>query len=73
MFLLPKMKSIYSIFAALDNMKYMFKNRIVLEISKKLIIAATNPLVGYLIVKVSYARSLLIIKLIFIGIEFDVF
>lgn len=34
--------------------------------------AITNLLVYYLIVKVSYARLLLIIKLIFINIEFEV-
>lgn len=43
-----------------------------LEVPKKLVIAATNQLVYYLIVKVSYARLLLITKLMFMGIEFEV-
>lgn len=43
-----------------------------MEVPEKLVIATTNPLVCYLIIKVSYARPLLITKLIFIGIEFKV-
>lgn len=43
-----------------------------LEISKKLVIAAINLLVCYLIVEVSYAGPLLITKLMFIGIEFEI-
>ncbi len=69
---LPKIESIFSIVTILDKMKYKFKNRVVLEVLEKLVIAATNPLVYYLIVKVSYVRLLLITKLIFIGIEFEV-
>ena len=72
MSLSPKLESIFSIIASFDKMKYEFKNRVVLEVPEKLFIAATNPLVCYLIVEVSYARALLITKLIFIGIEFDV-
>ena len=53
-------------------MKYEFENKVVLEVSKKLVIAATNPLMCYLIVKVNYAKVLLITKLMFIGIEFEV-
>lgn len=53
-------------------MQYKFKNEEVLEVSEKLLIAVTNPLVCYLIVEVSYAGLLLITKLIFIDIEFEV-
>ena len=53
-------------------MKYEFENGAVLQVPEKLVIAATNPLVCYLIVEVSYARALLIIELMFIGIEFEV-
>ena len=69
----PKIEFIFSIIAFLDKMKYEFENRAVLKVPKKLIIMATNLLVCYLIVKVSYAKALLITKLIFIGIEFKVF
>ena len=69
---LLKMESIFSIIASFDKIKYEFKNGVVLKVSKKLIIAAINPLICYLIVKVSYARALLIIKLMFIDIEFKV-
>lgn len=53
-------------------MEYKFKNGVMLEVSEKLIIVLTNLLVCYLIVKISYAKLLLIIKLMFIGIEFEV-
>ncbi len=69
---LPKMESIFSIVTAFDKMKYEFKNGVVLEVPEKLVIAATNPLVYYLIVKISYTRPLLNAKRIFIGIEFKV-
>lgn len=36
-------------------------------------IATTNPLVCYLIIKISYVNLLLITKLIVLGIEFNVF
>ena len=68
----PKIESIFSINVFLDKIKYEFKNKTVLEVLEKLVIAATNPLVCYLIVKVSYAKALLIIKLMFIGIKFEV-
>lgn len=54
-------------------MKYEFGNRMMLEVLEKLIIVARNLLGCYLIVKVSYAIILLITKLMFIGIEFEVF
>lgn len=54
-------------------MKYKFKNGAVLKMLEKLVIVAIDPLVCYLIVIVSYVKSLLIIKLIFINIEFKVF
>ncbi len=72
MSLLPKMESIFSIVTALDKIEYEFKNGAVLEVPEKLLITATNPLICYFIVKVSYARPLLITKLMFIGIEFEV-
>ena len=72
MFSSPKMESIFFIVTSLDKMKYKFENGVVLKVPEKLVIAATNPLVCYLIVEVSYARALLIIKLMFIGIEFKV-
>lgn len=53
------MESIFSIVVVFDKMEYEFENGTVLEVPKKLIIAATNPLVCYLIVEVSYARLLL--------------
>ncbi len=56
---LPKIESIFSIVAALNKMEYEFKNGVMLEVPEKLVIATTNPLVYYLIVKVSYARLLL--------------
>lgn len=39
---------------------------------EKLVIAAINLLVYYLIVKMSYIKQLLIIKLIFINIKFNI-
>ena len=56
--LLPKMKSIFLLLLLFDSMKYKFKNRIVLEILKKLMIAATNLLVCYLIVVMTWVRDL---------------
>lgn len=72
MFLLPKMESIFSIIASLDKMEYKFENGVVLEMLEKLVIEATNPLIYYLIVEVSYEKSLLITKRMFISIEFEV-
>lgn len=68
-----KIESIFFIVAVFDKMEYEFENKTVLEVPKKLIIVATNLLVCYLIVKVSYIKLLLITKLIFIGIEFEIF
>lgn len=66
------MESIFSIVVALDKIEYEFENGTMLKVPEKLIIVATNPLVCYLIVKVSYTRPLLITKLMFIGLEFEV-
>lgn len=52
-------------------MEYKFKNGAVLDVPKILVMIAINPLVCYLIVKVSYTRLLLITKLIFIDIKFE--
>lgn len=73
MSLSPKLESIFSIVAAFGTMQYKFENEAVSEVSKKLVIAATNPLVCYLIVKIIFVNSLLITKLIVFGNEFKVF
>lgn len=67
------MKSIFSIITTINTIEYEFKNGVVLEIPKKLVIMTMNLLICYLIVKIDYAKLLLITKLIFIGIEFEVF
>lgn len=54
-------------------MQYEFRNEAVLEMSEKLVIAETNPLACYLVVKINYADFLLIIKLIILGDEFKLF
>lgn len=72
MFSLPKMESIFSIITTLNKLQYKFKNGTILKLSEKLIIIIINLLICYLIIKISYVRLLLIIKLIFIGIEFEV-
>lgn len=51
---------------------FTFKNGSILEKSEKLVIVAINLRIYYLIVEVSYVRPMLIIKLIFIGIKFEV-
>lgn len=71
MFLLPKLESLFSIVAAFIIMQYEFENRTILEVSEKLTIASTNPQICYLIIEVSYINSLLIIKLIILGIKFE--
>lgn len=68
----PKLESIFSIVTALDTMQYKFKNGAVMEVPEKLVIAATNPLVCYLIVEVDYADPFLVSKLIVLGIKFEV-
>lgn len=70
---LSKIETIFSIIATLNKIKYKFENRRVLRLSKKLVIATTNPLMYHLIVKVSYAVLLLITNLMFIGIQFEFF
>lgn len=67
------MESIFSIIATCDKLEYEFENKAVLKVPKKLIITATNPLLYYLIVEVSYARLLLITKLMLKAIDFEVF
>lgn len=66
-----KIKSIFSIVDFFDKMKYKLKNKAVLEVLKKLIITKINLLVYYLIIKINYAKPLLIIELLFIGNEFE--
>lgn len=53
-------------------MQNEFKNETVLKMSEKFVIIAINPLVCYLIVEVSYTNSLLITKLIILGIELKI-
>lgn len=72
MFLLLKLESSISIVAAFGKIQYKFKNKIVTEVLEKLVIAVTNLLVCYLIVKVDYANPFLVNKLIVLGIEFHV-
>lgn len=71
MSLLPRIKSIFFIVDFFNKMKYELKNKIVLEVLKKLIITRINLLVYYLIIKINYAKLLLIIELIFISNEFE--
>lgn len=68
----PKIELFFSIITVLDKIKYGFKNRAMLEMPKKFGIIVTNSLVCYLIVKVSYAKLLLITKQMFISIKFEV-
>lgn len=70
MSLLPKIKAIFSIVTTLDKVQYEFKNGIILEVSEKFVITATNLLIYYIIVKVSYIGPLPITKLMFIYIKF---
>lgn len=53
-------------------MQYEFKNKALMEVTKNLVIAATNLLVCYLIARVDYANSFLVSKLIILGIKFEV-
>ena len=73
MSLLPKLESIFSKIAAPSTMQYEFENGVVTEVSEKLVIAAMNLLVYYLIIKVDYADPFLVSKLIVLGIKFEVF
>ena len=52
--------------------QYKFQNGTLLKILKKLIIMAINPLVCYLIKNMNYVKLWLIIKLMFIAIEFEI-
>lgn len=72
MSLLPKLKSIFSIVTVCGIMQYKFENRAVTKVPKKLVIAATNLLVCYLIVEINYADPFLVSKLIVLGIKFEV-
>lgn len=67
-----KIESIFSIVGVFNKMEYAFENKAVLEVLEKLVIAVTNLLIYYLIVKVSYTKPLLITKLMFISIKFEV-
>lgn len=48
----PKLDAIFAIVEGLGTMRFEFNNGVVSEVAEKLVIAATNPLVCYLIVKV---------------------
>lgn len=67
-----KLQSIFSIIISLGMMQYEFENGAVLEVPEKLVIVASNPLICYLIIEVSYADPLLITKRIVLGIELKV-
>lgn len=54
-------------------MQYEFKNRMMAKIPEKLVIAAKNPLICYLIVKIDYANPFLVNKLIILSIKIKVF
>lgn len=54
-------------------MQYEFENRVVTKVLEKLIIAATNPLICYLIIEIDYVNPFLISKLIVLSIKFKVF
>ncbi len=71
--MLPKLDLIYSIIGIFSKIQYKFKNRVVLEVLKKLVIVVINLLIYYLIVEMGYVRVLLINKLMFISIEFEIF
>lgn len=71
-FFLSKIESIFSINIVLNKMQYKFENEMILKMLEKFVMVAINLLICYLIVKVSYMGPLLITKLIFIGIEFEV-
>lgn len=71
MSLLPKIESIFFIITVFDKIEYEFEDGIVLKVPEKLVVVAIYPLVYYLIIELSNIRSLLITKLIFIGIEFE--
>ena len=68
----PKLKSIFLIIAIFKKMQYKFKNKVVIEVLQKFIIVITNLLICNLIIKVSYIRSLLNIKLILIGLKLEI-
>lgn len=67
-----KLESNFFIISVFDKMWYKCENEAILKILGKLIITATNLLIYYLILVVSYKRLLLINKLMFIGIEFEI-
>lgn len=52
-------------------MQYKFENRAVAKVPKKLIIAAINPLVCYLMIKIDYTNLFLVSKLIILDIKFE--
>lgn len=53
-------------------MQYKVENRAISKMTKKLVNNITNPLIYYLIMKISYANFWLITKLIILGIKFKV-
>lgn len=52
-------------------MQYKFENRAVAKVPEKLIIAAINPLVCYLMIKIDYTNLFLVSKLIILDIKFE--
>lgn len=70
MSLSQNLKYIFCIIAIFGMIQYKFQIRVMLRVSKKLIIIATNPLICYLIIEMHYRKLLLITKLMVISIEF---
>lgn len=70
--LLSKLESIFPNINVFDKMQYEFKNRAISKLPKKFIIVVINPLIYYLIIKVSYIYLLFITKLIISDVKFKV-
>lgn len=69
----PKLELIFSIIIALNTKQYKFENGVMIKVLKKLIIAATNLLIYYLIFEIDYNNFFLVSKLIVLGIKFKIF
>lgn len=54
-------------------MQFEFEYGIISEMPKKLVIIATNLIICYLIIKISNNKSVLITRLISLGIRYQIF
>ena len=70
--MLLKLYSIFFIIDIIDKIEYKFKNGVLLEWLKKLIIVTKNLFECYFIIEVSYIELLYITKPMFIGIKFEI-